>query len=81
MPGDCHYLEGNVNARRRIDHTRSLLEKIGIAPDRLQMFNLSAAMAGEFVRITKEMTEKIEVLGPNPLKSQNGMGPEETSEE
>ena len=70
-----------MNARRRIDYTRSLLEKIGIEPDRLQMFNLSAAMAGEFVRITKEMTEKIEVLGPNPLKNKNGSKPEETSEE
>jgi len=32
------------------------------------MFNLSAAMAGQFVEAAKEMTEKIAVLGPNPLR-------------
>ena len=32
------------------------------------MFNLSAAMASEFVNYTKEMSEKIAALGPNPLK-------------
>lgn len=81
MPGDCHYLEGNVNAKRRIEYARSLLDRIGIEPDRLQMFNLSAAMAGEFVRITKEMTEKIEGLGPNPLKKRSGSKPEDQSKE
>jgi len=33
------------------------------------MFNLSSAMASKFVDITKEMTEKITGLGPNPLKT------------
>jgi coenzyme F420-reducing hydrogenase delta subunit len=32
------------------------------------MFNLSAAMAGGFVEATKEMTEKVTELGPNPLR-------------
>jgi len=33
------------------------------------MFNMSAAMAGEFVARTEEMTEKITALGPNPLRA------------
>jgi coenzyme F420-reducing hydrogenase delta subunit len=32
------------------------------------MYNLSAAMAGNFVEATKEMTAKIQDLGPNPLR-------------
>jgi hypothetical protein len=32
------------------------------------MFNLSAAMAGEFVNVTKNMTERIEGLGPSKLR-------------
>jgi coenzyme F420-reducing hydrogenase delta subunit len=32
------------------------------------MYNLSAAMAGQFVNVTKEMTERIEGLGPSKLK-------------
>ena len=68
MPGDCHYLEGNVNAKRRIAHIKDILEEIGIKPERVEMFNLSAAMANEFVKITEEMMERIIPLGPNPLR-------------
>jgi coenzyme F420-reducing hydrogenase delta subunit len=32
------------------------------------MENMSAAMAGKFVDITREMTQQIEEMGPNPLK-------------
>jgi coenzyme F420-reducing hydrogenase delta subunit len=32
------------------------------------MFNMSAAMAGEFVKAASEMTEKISILGRNPLQ-------------
>jgi len=33
------------------------------------MENMSAAMAGKFVGVAKEMTEQIATLGPNPLKN------------
>ncbi|MBN1304650.1 MAG: hydrogenase iron-sulfur subunit [Anaerolineales bacterium] len=69
MPGDCHYLEGNTNARRRVNHLQDLLEKIGLEKERVRMFNLSAAMAGQFVEMANEMTEQIKVLGPNPLRN------------
>jgi F420-non-reducing hydrogenase iron-sulfur subunit len=45
-----------------------LLEQIGLEPERVRMFNMSAAMAGQFVEATTEMTEKITELGPNPLR-------------
>lgn len=32
------------------------------------MFNMSSAMAGQFVASTGEMTEQIKALGPNPLR-------------
>lgn len=32
------------------------------------MYNMSSAMANQFVEATKEMTEQIFKLGPNPLK-------------
>ena len=32
------------------------------------MFNMSAAMAGEFVEKTTQMTQRIADLGPNPLR-------------
>jgi len=35
----------------------------------VRMENMSAAMAGKFVSVAKEMTEQIATLGPNPLKN------------
>ena len=68
MPGDCHYLVGNLNAERRVKQLQGLLAEIGMEPQRVKMFNLSSAMASEFVRIAEEMTVQIENLGKNPLK-------------
>jgi coenzyme F420-reducing hydrogenase delta subunit len=51
-----------------VTHVQDVLKNIGLEPERVQMFNLSSAMAGQFAEATKEMTEKIEELGPNPLR-------------
>ena len=40
------------------------MEEIGIDGSRVQMFNLSSAMAPEFARIAREMTETVTELGP-----------------
>jgi coenzyme F420-reducing hydrogenase delta subunit len=45
-----------------------LLTQIGLEPERVRMENMSAAMAGQFVSVAKEMTERMAELGPNPLK-------------
>jgi F420-non-reducing hydrogenase iron-sulfur subunit len=45
-----------------------LLEQIGLEPGRVGMFNMSAAMAGEFVETASEVSEQITALGPNPLR-------------
>ena len=68
LPGDCHYLEGNVQAKRRVERIRQLLEEIGLEPERVQMFNMSSAMAGEFAATATSMTGQIMALGPSPLR-------------
>ena len=68
MPGDCHYLEGNVNARRRVDRVKELLQEIGLESDRVQMFHMSSAMADAFANAATDMTEAVAKLGPNPLR-------------
>jgi F420-non-reducing hydrogenase iron-sulfur subunit len=68
MPGDCHYLEGNANAKRRVEYLQTLLENIGLEPERVRMYNLSSAMAARFVEVAKEMAETIGSLGKNPLR-------------
>jgi F420-non-reducing hydrogenase iron-sulfur subunit len=57
-----------------------LLEQIGLEPDRVGMFNMSAAMAGEFVAKASEVTEQIAALGPNPLR-RSGSGESNVQEQ
>jgi hypothetical protein len=49
-----------------------LLENIGLEGQRLQMINVSAAMAGEFAFSAAEITAEIRQMGPNPLRT-NGV--------
>ena len=37
-------------------------------PERVQMVNVSAAMASEFVSLTKQIGDQLNEIGPNPLK-------------
>jgi F420-non-reducing hydrogenase iron-sulfur subunit len=57
-----------VNAKRRVERVRDLLAQIGLEPERVRMFNMSSAMAGEFAKAATEMSEQITKLGPSPLR-------------
>ena len=37
-------------------------------PERVEMYNLSSAMAGEFAEAAAKMSERITKLGPNLLR-------------
>ena len=64
LEGQCHYLEGNLRARKRVIYVKRLLSEAGIEPERIEMYNLSSAMGGRFAEIVEEMTKKITELGP-----------------
>ena len=70
LEGGCHFVEGNLRARKRSDKIRSILEEIGLGCERLKMVNLSDSMASAFVQHMHEATTTIKALGPNPLKSE-----------
>ena len=68
LEGSCHFQEGNLRARKRIERVRSILEEIGIGQERLRMVNLSDAMAPAFVEQVQEIITSVRTLGPNPLR-------------
>jgi F420-non-reducing hydrogenase iron-sulfur subunit len=68
IEGTCHYNEGNLRARERVNYVRMRLEEIGMEADRVRMYNLSSGEGPTFAAYAKEMTENIRNLGPNPLK-------------
>jgi len=67
LEGACHYNEGNLRARERVNHVRRLLEEVGIEGDRVRMYNLSSGEGPTFAAYAREMAEHIRKLGPNPL--------------
>lgn len=68
-PGDCHYGEGNYYARRRFAQLKKVMEVLGFDHERLQLTWISAAERDRYVEVVGKFTEKIRVLGPNPIKS------------
>jgi F420-non-reducing hydrogenase iron-sulfur subunit len=67
LEGGCHFVEGNLRARKRTDRIRSILDEIGLGSERLKMVNLSDAMASAFVQNMQGIMGTIKALGPNPL--------------
>jgi F420-non-reducing hydrogenase iron-sulfur subunit len=68
LEGGCHFIEGNLFARRRVEHTRKILKEIGLEEDRLRMVNVSAAMARPLAKHIIDMVETVRRLGPSPLR-------------
>ena len=62
--GDCHYLEGNVYAAKRMDLVRYLLELSGLGQDRLQVRWVSATEGQQFAEYVTELTGILRELGP-----------------
>jgi F420-non-reducing hydrogenase iron-sulfur subunit len=67
LEGDCHYISGNLKARKRVERVKKMLTELGLEPERVEMYNLSAAQGPRFAEIAREMTEKIRALGPSPV--------------
>jgi coenzyme F420-reducing hydrogenase delta subunit len=66
--GDCHYVSGNLFARKRVEKVKGILKDIGLEPERVEMFHVSASEGPKFAAIAQEMTERAYRLGPNPVR-------------
>ena len=63
-PGDCHYLEGNLRAKERIDKMVEAMKILGFEVDRFRLEWISASEGKLFAQVMTEFTEKIRSLGP-----------------
>jgi len=66
--GDCHFLEGNIQAIRTVAHTKKLIAEVGLEPERLEFFHVPASAGPLFAEKAGEMTARARKLGPNPLR-------------
>lgn len=71
LEGDCHYQQGNLNAKRRVKWAQELLKGIGLEPERVKMVNLSSAMGQRWADAVTAMDATVRQLGPSPLREKN----------
>ncbi len=63
-PGDCHYIEGNLYARRRFTMFREMMKFIGIEEKRLHFSWISAAEGTKFAEVARDVINDVKALGP-----------------
>jgi F420-non-reducing hydrogenase iron-sulfur subunit len=67
LEGGCHFIEGNLIAKKRVKGIQKIMEECGLEKERLQMINNSAAMAKNLVDAIHVMIYVIKQLGPSPV--------------
>ena len=63
-PGDCHYIEGNYHARRKLTMLLDLIDYVGIDKKRFQVSWVSASEGPKFADVIKRFTDQVKTLGP-----------------
>lgn len=61
-PGDCHYISGNLVARRKFAMLKSFLEYLGIEPERVQFSWVSASEGGRFAALIEKVVNDVKKL-------------------
>jgi coenzyme F420-reducing hydrogenase delta subunit len=64
-PGQCHYRQGNLGARRHLAAFRHLLIYLGMDPQRIRFIWLDPAERGRLMQELAQLIGRVQVLGPN----------------
>lgn len=63
-PGECHYISGNLVARRKFAALKSFMSHIGIESDRIMFTWVSASEGDRFAQVIRGVTARVRALGP-----------------
>ncbi len=63
-PGDCHYVQGNLYARRRLQVFADLMDFLGLDSRRLHFAWVSASEGVKWSRVINQVTEAVIEAGP-----------------
>ena len=64
-PGDCHYISGNLVARRKFALLKNFLIYLGFEPERVQYSWVSASEGGRFASLVEKVVDDIKRIGPS----------------
>ncbi|MDI6867428.1 hydrogenase iron-sulfur subunit [Methanoculleus sp.] len=65
--GDCHYLEGNYKAAKRMFLLKNVLKNIGFDDKRLRMTFVSASEGAKWAKVIEDVVKTVKDLGPSPF--------------
>ena len=68
-PGGCHFIQGNLRAKKRVDYAKTLIEEVGISPERLEMYHIAASQGPLFAQTSREFTERIRRLNAEQVET------------
>jgi F420-non-reducing hydrogenase iron-sulfur subunit len=67
---DCHYVEGNLEAERKIKMLKKLMSLTGLEPERLRLDWACASEIERFAKIINDFRNQMTVIGPSPLAAE-----------
>jgi heterodisulfide reductase subunit A len=67
-PGECHYVNGNRYAQKRVSALRGMLTEGGFDPRRLCLEWITPDDPHSFVRKITDFTSLVRALGPSPIQ-------------
>jgi len=60
--GSCHFIHGNLRAKKRVQYAGRLLQEVGVDPQRLEMFHIAASQGPLFAQTCQQFTSRIAAL-------------------
>jgi F420-non-reducing hydrogenase iron-sulfur subunit len=69
-PGDCHYINGNLKARRRVKLLKEILPRFGFDDGRVRLTWIGASEGNVFAGTIREMVNEVKALGPSEARRQ-----------
>jgi heterodisulfide reductase subunit A len=67
-PGDCHYIDANIQTQKRVEKLWKKMERLGVDKERLQLLWASAAEGGQVASKIHEMEVKLKELTPEETR-------------
>ena len=69
-PGDCHYINGNLKARRRVKLLKEILPRFGFDDARVRLTWIGASEGNVFAATIREVVSQVKALGPSEVRGQ-----------
>lgn len=67
LEGNCHHVYGNLEASKRVERAKQILDDVGLGSSRLEMFHVASNQPFRIPQLVAEMVLRVEGLGPSPL--------------